>query len=379
VSANPIKILLIEDNPADAILIRENLYDVTSDNDVAFNLIWKDCLSSGLDFLKQGDVDVVLLDLNLPDSVGFETFSRLQEKMAIKPIIVLTGVIDRELATRAVREGAQDYLIKGEVDGRLISRSIRYSIERKKSEVALRRAQSSLEQKVRDRTRELNERYVEMERLMYAVSHELMVPLVTIKGFLGFLKKDVACGNRLRIEIDLGLMGDAVERMEALLSKALELSSVGKLSKSREKVRFGDLVQEALGLASERIKSSGAEILLADDFPVASVDRARIGEVLSNLIENSIMYTAKGKLPRIEIGWRTIDDETVFFVKDEGVGMDPGSQRWAFDLSYKDKGEEPSGVGLALSKRIIEVHGGRMWIESEVNKGCTVYFTLPSI
>ncbi len=375
-SANPIKILLIEDNPADARLIRENLHDVTDDNDVAFNLIWKDRLSSGLDILKQGDVDAVLLDLNLPDSDGFGTFLRLQEKIANKPIIVLTGLIDREMAIRAVREGAQDYLVKGEVDGRLISRSIHYSIERKKSEAALRRAQSSLEQKVRDRTKELNDRYTEMERLMYAVSHDLMVPLVTIKGFLGFLKKDVASGNRLRIEIDLGLMGDAVDRMEALLSKALELSSVGKLSKSREKVHFGDLVQEALALASERIKSSGAEILLADDLPVVSVDRARIVEVLGNLIENGIKYTAKGKLPRIEIGWRTIDDETVFFVKDEGVGMDPGSQKWAFGLS--NKGEEPSGVGLVLSKRIIEVHGGRMWIESEVNRGCTVYFTLPS-
>jgi PAS domain S-box-containing protein len=145
VSANPIKILLIEDNPADARLIREKLYDVTSDNDVALNLIWKDCLSSGLDFLKQGDVDVVLLDLDLPDSVGFKTFSRLQKKIANKPIIVLTGVSDRELATRAVREGAQDYLIKGEVDSRLILRSISYSIERKKYEAALREAKQAAE------------------------------------------------------------------------------------------------------------------------------------------------------------------------------------------------------------------------------------------
>ena len=103
------------------------------------------------------------------------------------------------------------------------------------------------------------------------------------------------------------------------------------------------------------------------------LDRRNLG----NLIENGIMYTAKGKQPRIEIGWRTIDIETVFFVKDEGVGMNPGSQKRAFGLSHK--GEEPSGAWLAPSKRIIEVHGGRMWIESEVDKGCTVYFTLPSI
>ena len=139
-----IKILLIEDNPADARLIRENLYDASGDlcDQNNFNLIWKDSLSSGLDFLEQEDVDVVLVDLNLPDSVGFETFSRLQEKIAIKPIIVLTGLVDRELATRAVREGAQDYLIKGEVDGRLLDRSIRYSIERKRTEMVLRESEA---------------------------------------------------------------------------------------------------------------------------------------------------------------------------------------------------------------------------------------------
>jgi signal transduction histidine kinase len=370
---NQIKILLIEDNPADARLIKESILDSREN----FHLECKGRLSSGFEFLAETDVDAIMLDLNLPDSRGLETFNKINEKFSEKPIIVLTGLDDKELADRAVREGAQDYLIKGEVDSRLLGRSIRYSIERKKSEAALRRAQSSLERKVQDRTRELNERYVEMEKLMYAVSHDLMVPLVTIKGFLVFLKKDVDSGNRLRIEISLSLMGDAVERMEALLSKALALSSIGKLSESMEKVHFGDLVLKALDLVSEKIKSSGAEVRSADDFPVVNVDCMRIIEVLGNLIENSIMHTAKGKQPRIEIGWRAINDETEFFVKDEGVGLDLGSQKWAFDLFYKS--EVPSDTGLAISKRIIEVNGGRMWIESEMNQGCTVYFTLPSI
>lgn len=104
---------MFEDNPADARLIQESLDDVASDNDFAYDLIWKDRLSSGLDFLREGDVDVVLADQTCPNSTGFETFSRLQKKNAIIPIIILTGMSDRELATKAVREGAQDYLIKG--------------------------------------------------------------------------------------------------------------------------------------------------------------------------------------------------------------------------------------------------------------------------
>jgi PAS domain S-box-containing protein len=131
-----IKILLIEDNPADARLIKESFRD-TQDH---FHLDWKEKLSSGILFLEEIDVDAILVDLNLPDSRGLETFTKINEKFSEKPIIVLTGLNDKEMAYRAVREGAQDYLIKGEMDGVLLGRCIRYSIERKKNEIALREA-----------------------------------------------------------------------------------------------------------------------------------------------------------------------------------------------------------------------------------------------
>jgi len=131
-----IKILLIEDDPADARLIRESLLDT----DGHFHLEWRERLSSGISFLEETDVDAILVDLNLPDSRGLDTFAEINETFPEKPIIVLTGLNDKEMAYRAVREGAQDYLIKGEVDGRLLGRCIRYSIERKKNELALRKA-----------------------------------------------------------------------------------------------------------------------------------------------------------------------------------------------------------------------------------------------
>jgi PAS domain S-box-containing protein len=131
-----IKILLIEDNPADARLIRDSLQDTHGH----FHLELRERLSSGILFLEETDVDAILVDLNLPDSRGLDTFAELNEIFSEKPIIVLTGLNDKEIANRAVRDGAQDYLIKGEVDGRLLGRCIRYSIERKKNEIALRKA-----------------------------------------------------------------------------------------------------------------------------------------------------------------------------------------------------------------------------------------------
>lgn len=206
-SPNSTKILIIEDNEADARLIREYLLDASRREEdgisgTTFDLTWKKNLSSGLEFLINQEVDAVLLDLNLPDSVGLETFLKIHKKNQKIPILVLTGFGDREMAVRAVREGAGDYLVKGEVDGRLLHRSISYAIERKKSEEELLSAQNNLEKKVHERTIELKERYDEIEQLVYAISHDLILPLVTIKGFLGYLKKDIACGGRQRIEID---------------------------------------------------------------------------------------------------------------------------------------------------------------------------------
>ncbi len=125
----PLRVLLIEDNPADARMIREMLIDVRG---VPFDVESVDSLSTGLVRLADGARDVALLDLSLPDSRGFDTFLKLREKAGAVPIVLLTGLDDEALAVRAVHEGAQDYLIKGQVDGHLLSRALRYAIERNK-------------------------------------------------------------------------------------------------------------------------------------------------------------------------------------------------------------------------------------------------------
>jgi len=382
VNRNIIKVLLIEDNEVDARLIREYLKDASryGENEASstmYDLTWKSSISSGLQFLSTNDVDAVLLDLNLPDSLGLDTFYNIYKNKPKIPILILTGLCDREIAVKAVREGAGDYLVKGEVDDRFLRRSISYAIERKKSEEELLLAQNNLEKKVHERTIELKERYDEIEQLVYAISHDLILPLVTIKGFLGYLKKDIACGGRQRIEIDLGLIGDAVERMEALLVRALDVSSIGKLSNNREMVSYGEIVQEALNLTSDKISASDARVNVASDLPMVKVDRPRIVDVLVNLIENCIRYAGNTRHQQIEFGYQAKEGEIVFYVKDNGKGIDPITQKDIFSLFYLGNEAENSHAGLALSRRIIEFHGGRMWIESVVNKGCTVYFTLP--
>ncbi len=153
-NANSITALLIEDNPADARLIKEMLKESASAD---FRLEWFDRLSKGIEYLKDHSVDVVLLDLTLPDSTGIETFEKLYKHTPYLPIIVLTGVNDEQMAIESLHSGLQDYLVKNKVDGDLLTRSIRYAIERKRLENALRTANDHLEIRVKHRTLELSD------------------------------------------------------------------------------------------------------------------------------------------------------------------------------------------------------------------------------
>ncbi len=249
---------------------------------------------------------------------------------------------------------------------------------RKQAEEALRKAHDELEMRVKERTEELARKNTEMERFIYTVSHDLRTPLISVSGFLGFIEQDAEKGDLDRYEADLRIANEAVTKMDRLLLETLELSRIGRVVNPPEDVPFGEIVEDALGQTSEKIRSKGCKVSVAQNLPVVHVDRMRIAEVLVNLIENSIKYMGLQANPEIEIGQRIDGKDRIFFVRDNGIGIDPSQHDKVFELFYKvDKKSEGTGAGLAIVKRIIEVHGGRIWIESELGKGCTVCFTLP--
>lgn len=220
---------------------------------------------------------------------------------------------------------------------------------------------------------ELESKNSEMERFVYTVSHDLRSPLITIQGFAGFLRRDMEQGDMAKVEADLKMVENSCSKMDHLLSNTLKLSRIGRVANPPEDVPFLTIVQNALEQIPEEMKS---RISISQELPVVHVDKMRIEEVLVNLIENSIKYMGDQPRPEVNIGFSS--DLGAFFVKDNGIGLDSRLKDKVFELFYKvDSKSKGTGAGLAIVKRIVEVHGGRIWIESELGRGSTVFFTLP--
>ncbi|MEM7355750.1 MAG: PAS domain S-box protein [Acidobacteriota bacterium] len=266
----------------------------------------------------------------------------------------------------------EDYCVSSVID---ISERKRVEENRAAFREALREKNLALQAQ----NEELEVTNAEMERFVYTVSHDLKSPLVTIKGFIGLLARDAAAGNIERLQHDLERISIAADKMYRLLEELLELSRVGRVVNAMERVPVGDLVNEALELQSSQLEKKQVEVVVEPELPDMWCDRVRLQEVVQNLIENAVKFLGSQPAPRLEIGAEQQAESTVCYVRDNGIGIEAKYQDKVFGLFERlDQTIDGTGVGLALVRRIIEVHGGRVWIESEgKDQGTTVYFSLP--
>jgi signal transduction histidine kinase len=220
----------------------------------------------------------------------------------------------------------------------------------------------------------------ELERFTYTVSHDLKSPLITIRGFLGLLERDALSGETERMKSDMQRIVEATQKMQRLLNELLELSRIGRMMNPPEDVPFERIVREAVAAVEGRLSAGQVTVDIAPDLPVVRGDRARLVEAVQNLLDNAAKFVGEQTAPRITIGQRGADREgkPILFVADNGLGIAPAYHHKVFGLFDKlDPRSEGTGIGLALVKRIIEVHGGRIWIESEgAEQGATFCFTL---
>ncbi len=269
-----LRILLVEDDPQDAFLLRHALAKI---ND---QIVIHHCerLSKGLEFLKDGEagLDVVLLDLTLPDSQGLETFSRIHNQTPQIPIVVLSGMDDENLAIRAVREGAQDYLIKGEANPQLLVRSLYYAVERRKSEEALIRARNELEIRVKERTSELalaNEALTKVIAKLSQAEREVRSSLQGIIHVISLIietRDPYTAGHQKNVaDISQAIarrMGLPEERIEGIVLAAT-VHDLGKISIPAETLSKPTNLNDFEKSLIRFHPQSGYEILKMVDFP----------------------------------------------------------------------------------------------------------------
>jgi PAS domain S-box-containing protein len=227
---------------------------------------------------------------------------------------------------------------------------------------------------------ELKSKNDELQSFTYTVSHDLKAPLVTIAGFLGYLEQDARKGDMERLNRDVLRINEAVSKMQRLLSELLELSRIGRLMNAPEVVPFEEIVQEALSLVEGRLHAGQVEVQVETGMPSVYGDRVRLVEIIQNLADNAARFMGSQVVPQIHIGVETQNGVPTFFVRDNGIGIEPEYHERIFGLFNKlDAHSDGTGIGLALVKRIVEVHGGKVWVRSEgKGKGSTFYFTLAS-
>jgi light-regulated signal transduction histidine kinase (bacteriophytochrome) len=225
----------------------------------------------------------------------------------------------------------------------------------------------------------LENKNTELEHFTYAVSHDLKSPLITIQSYAGMIQKDMRNGLYERAMGDLKRIENASAAMSALLNNLLELSRIGSAMSSPVTLNMNILIKDVLAQLAGPLSNRQITVRVQPDLPTLQGDRQRICEVVQNLIENAIKYMGDQASPCIDVGARNDETEQVFFVKDNGKGIDPDLQENIFTLFNKlDSTSEGTGIGLALVKRIIEMHAGRVWVESRgLGTGACFCFTVP--
>ena len=362
----PISILLIEDNPGDRRLIREMLAEA---GNVTFDVQYADRLQAATEYLDQNGVEVILLDLGLPDSQGLETLRKVYAQVSEMPIVVLTGLNDEMVGVQAINEGAQDYLIKGQVDTQLLRRTIRYAIERKQAEERERRLQLQLN---------LSNRLASLGLMVEGIAHEINNPLASVIGFAQMLTYEDIPENARE---DVKTIEDNAQRVVDIMTNLLAFARQQKLE--RTYINVNDMVMAALKMRASPLEGSNITITTQLDpaLPSTMADATLLQQAFLNLVINAetAMKLAHGK-GNLLIMTELISDTIQVSFNDDGPGIAEANLIHLFDPFFSTRGVgQGRGLGLSVCYGIIADHKGRIDVRSELGKGSVFTVELPVV
>ena len=362
-------VLLIEDNPGDVVLLRALLEEVEG---TPFSIIHAGCLSDGLRRLEEGGIDVVLQDLSLPDGTGLEIVRTLRRQETKVPIVVLTGLDDQGIALQAVQEGAQDYLVKGSVDGHGLARCIRYAIERERLRADLEVARDEALAAARLKS-----------EFLANISHELRTPLTAILGFSSLMRRNHQGNCDPRDLRHLERIHKNGQHLLTMINDLLDLAKmeVGKVSITVEPVSPAAALDQAIDTLMPLAKDRNIDLAATTprDLPILQSDPVRLHQILLNLGGNAIKFTPEG---RVTLEAARIGDRITFAVRDTGIGIPEQALAIIFDEFRQADGSitRESGtavLGLSVSRHLARLLGGDIDVASRVGEGSTFTLWLP--
>jgi len=356
------RILLVDDDEDDYIVTRDLLEEAERS---IFQLEWVDNYELALKAIANQQHDAYLFDYHLGKDNGLELLREAIKIGCQQPIILLTGLGDHDIDQQAMKIGAEDYLVKGQIDTPLLERSIIHAIERKQDKA--KQAKLLLELKAANQ---------ELKNFAYVVSHDLKAPLRGIVSLADWLVADYS--DRLDDEGKemLELLDQRVRHMGDLINGVLAYSRVGRLNQDRVELNLQKLVASVIEFLSLPATTS---IIVETELPTIFSNKTQIEQVFQNLVSNAIKYNDKPH-PQIRIGCTSVVKYWQFYIADNGCGIEERYFEKIFQifqtLSSQDTANS-TGIGLAIVKKIIETYGGKIWLQSEIGQGTTFFFTLP--
>ncbi len=384
-----IRVLLIESSRADARLVTRVLSHARGAMEVRgglFVVTRADSLGEALDLLAGNDYDVALLDAQLPES----PLTQLQNVAPEIPVVVMTRYDDEGLALEAIQHGAQDYVAKDELDGRLLRRAIRHAVQRKRSETELlqhaRRAEASQLQiecqaaELKSRAEQLDRITRELDDFAYITSHDLKEPLRGIAAYCEILLEDYAeqlddtGQHRLKTLVRL------CNRLENLINDLLTYCRVGGVQPAETNIDLEAIVADVIQTLRPAMDRRNAQVSVQRPLPTVNGDPMLIAMALRNLIANGLKFNDSPN-PHVQLGSLATEPPTLY-VRDNGIGIDRKNHEEIFTIFRRLHGSkqyEGSGAGLTIVRKIVDAHGGRIWIESAPGQGSTFFLTLAPV
>lgn len=375
-----ISVLLVDDDQEDYALVRRYLKNARTGT---FDVEWASSFEAAFEALAQEKYDLCLLDYQLGKHTGVELLDEMRKKGYDLPAVFLTGRGSLEVDLEAMEMGAFDYLEKADITAALLERSIRYAIENHRVRAALQKTNEELEERVRERTAELRRSNQDLEEFAKVVARDLREPLHAIIKRLDEMRRHdyihhVEAGHVLAQGF-LDPVHRAARNMELLIQSVLDYSRMEEAERPFVEIELARVLQQAQDDLAASIEETGAQIEVGD-LPLVTADPDMMRGLFENLLDNALKFRST-ETPRIKVWAERKGNAWVCAVQDNGIGISEEDADDIFLMFHQGSHERPHtgvGMGLAMCRKIVQHHGGNIWVDSEPGQGATFYVTLPT-